>query len=96
MQEKKGKPDWVPRDVGGDEKGAGGAGRGRTGLVASVCSVTFSKHKNLLAEREQDGTGDVYMFLKKPYLPRSRPPIIGDSGSPGVLQGHLQQAEIQG
>lgn len=36
MQEKKGKPDWVPRDVGGDKKGAGGAGRGRTSLVASV------------------------------------------------------------
>lgn len=30
--------EWVPRDVGGDEKGPGGAGRSRTSLVASVSS----------------------------------------------------------
>lgn len=36
VQEKKRKwPEWV-RDVGGDEKGPGGSGRGRTSLVASV------------------------------------------------------------
>ncbi|VCX10154.1 unnamed protein product, partial [Gulo gulo] len=52
-------PEWVPRDVGGDEKGPGGTGRGRTSLVASVCSGTFSEHRNLLSEQEQDQTGDI-------------------------------------